>query len=93
MDLHASQMQGFFQVPVDNLYAEPAIAQYIRTNIPDYKNGVIVAKNPGATKRCVLAPPRPQQQSGTGRPGGGRADRWHERPFGGRCTGCARSLA
>lgn len=24
MDLHASQIQGFFDIPVDNLYAEPA---------------------------------------------------------------------
>ena len=84
MDLHASQMQGFFQVPVDNLYAEPAIAQYIRTNISDYKNGVIVAKNPGATKRCVHVP-LPQQ----------RGRRRHKMavltvgvcPFVGRCIG------
>ena len=25
MDLHASQIQGFFDIPVDNLYAEPAV--------------------------------------------------------------------
>lgn len=51
MDLHASQIQGFFQVPVDNLVAEPTIASYIRTHISDYSNGVVVAKNPGAAKR------------------------------------------
>ena len=68
MDLHASQMQGFFGVPVDNLYAEPVIAQYIKLNIPDYTNGVIVAKNPGATKRSVnplfgIAVTRPSPRS------------------------------
>ena len=32
MDLHASQIQGFFNVPVDNLYAEPSTERYIRAN-------------------------------------------------------------
>ena len=53
MDLHASQSSGFFSVPVDNLIAEPSIAEYIRSNIPDYTNGVVVAKNTGGAKRCV----------------------------------------
>merc|ERR1711934_177260 len=35
MDLHASQIQGFFDVPVDNLYAEPAILKYITEKIRD----------------------------------------------------------
>ena len=30
MDLHASQMQGFFKCPVDNLVAEPLLAKWIR---------------------------------------------------------------
>ncbi len=51
MDLHSSQMQGFFSVPVDNLYAEPSIAQFIQSNIQGYNEGVVVAKNPGAMKR------------------------------------------
>jgi ribose-phosphate pyrophosphokinase len=42
VDLHASQIQGFFNIPVDNLFAEPSILRYIRENI-DYKNGVIVS--------------------------------------------------
>jgi ribose-phosphate pyrophosphokinase len=33
MDLHASQIQGFFNVPVDNLYAEPSAIKWIRENI------------------------------------------------------------
>ncbi|KAG9703415.1 phosphoribosyl diphosphate synthase, partial [Aureobasidium melanogenum] len=33
MDLHASQIQGFFNVPVDNLYAEPSTLRWIRDNL------------------------------------------------------------
>jgi len=33
MDLHASQIQGFFNVPVDNLYAEPSSVKWIRENL------------------------------------------------------------
>jgi ribose-phosphate pyrophosphokinase len=51
MDLHASQIQGFFNVPVDNLYAEPSTLKYIAENIPDYKNGVIVSPDAGGAKR------------------------------------------
>ncbi|KAI9832452.1 MAG: hypothetical protein M1826_001776 [Phylliscum demangeonii] len=40
MDLHASQIQGFFNVPVDNLYAEPSMLRYIR-DVFDYRNAVI----------------------------------------------------
>jgi ribose-phosphate pyrophosphokinase len=53
MDLHASQTQGFFDIPVDNLYAEPAIAQYIRANIPDYEKCVIVSPDAGGAKRVT----------------------------------------
>ncbi|KIW08560.1 uncharacterized protein PV09_00525 [Verruconis gallopava] len=53
IDLHASQMQGFFKCPVDNLVAEPLIAKWIRQNIPDWKRGVVVSKNPGGSKRVT----------------------------------------
>lgn len=53
VDLHASQMQGFFTKPVDNLYAEPLLARWIRYNIPDWRNCVVVSKNPGGTKRVT----------------------------------------
>lgn len=53
MDLHASQMQGFFQRPVDNLYAEPVIARWITQTVPNWQNGVIVSKNAGGAKRFV----------------------------------------
>ncbi len=53
MDLHSSVIQGFFDRPVDNLLAEPSIAKYIKEHIPDYTDGVIVAKNAGGAKRVT----------------------------------------
>ncbi|GJE86132.1 phosphoribosyl pyrophosphokinase [Phanerochaete sordida] len=60
MDLHASQIQGFFDVPVDNvsapsfhlLYAEPSAIQYIRNNF-DLQNVVIVSPDAGGAKRAT----------------------------------------
>ncbi|KAF9354080.1 hypothetical protein BGX26_008109 [Mortierella sp. AD094] len=53
MDLHASQMQGFFNIPVDNLYAEPTVAKWIEENVEDWENGVVVSKNAGGAKRVT----------------------------------------
>ncbi|KAG5463532.1 MAG: ribose-phosphate pyrophosphokinase 1 [Olpidium bornovanus] len=53
MDLHASQIQGFFNVPVDNLYAEPCVLKYIRDEIPNYRNAVIVSPDAGGAKRSA----------------------------------------
>ncbi|CAJ0834389.1 13859_t:CDS:2 [Entrophospora sp. SA101] len=53
MDLHASQIQGFFNIPVDNLYCEPSMLKYISTNIPDYKNAIIVSPDAGGAKRAT----------------------------------------
>jgi len=53
IDLHASQMQGFFKCPVDNLVAEPLLARWIRVNVPNWKEAVVVSKNPGGTKRVT----------------------------------------
>lgn len=53
MDLHASQMQGFFTKPVDNLYGAPTLARWIRHNIPNWQEAVVVSKNPGGTKRVT----------------------------------------
>ncbi|KAG0359443.1 hypothetical protein BGZ54_009959 [Gamsiella multidivaricata] len=53
MDLHASQMQGFFNIPVDNLYAEPTVAKWIQENVEDWENGVVVSKNAGGAKRVT----------------------------------------
>ncbi|PFH59121.1 hypothetical protein XA68_12787 [Ophiocordyceps unilateralis] len=53
VDLHASQMQGFFKCPVDNLHAEPIIAKWIRGNVPNWREAVVVSKNAGGTKRVT----------------------------------------
>ncbi|EDO16118.1 hypothetical protein Kpol_1001p30 [Vanderwaltozyma polyspora DSM 70294] len=53
MDLHSSQMQGFFSKPVDNLYGGPSLARWIKENVEDYENAVVVSKNPGGTKRVT----------------------------------------
>lgn len=52
MDLHASQIQGFFNVPVDNLYAEPSTLRWIRDNLV-VGDCVIVSPDAGGAKRCV----------------------------------------
>lgn len=50
MDLHADQLQGFFDVPVDHLYGSPIFVPYIRSlNLP---NLVVAAPDMGGTKRA-----------------------------------------
>jgi len=46
MDLHAPQIQGFFHVPVDHLYALPVIAAYFRRKVK--RDWVVVAPDVGA---------------------------------------------
>ncbi|KAI0314503.1 phosphoribosyl pyrophosphokinase [Amylostereum chailletii] len=53
MDLHANQIQGFFDFPVDNLYSEPLMLAYIRNNIAGWKNGIIVSPDAGGAKRVT----------------------------------------
>jgi len=52
MDLHASQIQGFFNVPVDNLYAEPSVLRWIRENRGG-EDTVIVSPDAGGAKRAT----------------------------------------
>lgn len=53
VDLHASQIQGFFDVPVDNLTSEPSIARWIRSNVDDWRDAIIVSPDAGGAKRYV----------------------------------------
>ncbi|KAF4027318.1 hypothetical protein G4228_019157 [Cervus hanglu yarkandensis] len=46
--------KGFFDIPVDNLYAEPAVLQWIRENITDWKNCIIVSPDAGGAKSLCL---------------------------------------
>lgn len=53
MDLHQKEIQGFFDIPVDNLRASPFLIDYIQHKIPDYSNAIIVARTPGQAKRAT----------------------------------------
>ena len=50
MDLHAGQIQGFFDIPVDNLFAAPVIIEYIKDNFN--KDLVIVSPDAGGVERA-----------------------------------------
>ena len=54
MDLHDPQYQGFFDVPVDNLYGKALIQSYIQTNLSEYKDAVVVSPDAGGAKRATL---------------------------------------
>ncbi len=49
VDLHAGQIEGFFNIPVDHLRAMPLFADYLRER--DLRNAVVVAADDGAVKR------------------------------------------
>ncbi|MCE2687266.1 MAG: ribose-phosphate pyrophosphokinase [Rickettsiales bacterium] len=51
LDLHAGQIQGFFDIPVDNLYSSPVFAEDIKKNFED-KNLVIVSPDVGGLVRA-----------------------------------------
>jgi len=51
MDLHAGQIQGFFDIPVDNLYAGPTLRAYIAATLPT-ANAVIVSPDAGGVERA-----------------------------------------
>jgi ribose-phosphate pyrophosphokinase len=53
MDLHSSQVQGFFDCPVDNLFAAPATIQWIKQNIEDWENCCLVSPDAGGTRRVT----------------------------------------
>ncbi len=50
MDLHAGQIQGFFNIPVDHLYAAPVMLEYIKTNYRD--DIVVVSPDAGGVERA-----------------------------------------
>lgn len=53
LDFFVFIVQGFFDIPVDNLYAEPAVLKWIKENIPEWKNSIIVSPDAGGAKRWV----------------------------------------
>jgi len=51
MDLHAAQIQGFFNIPVDNLYASPVLLDYVRKKY-NLENLIIVSPDAGGVERA-----------------------------------------
>jgi ribose-phosphate pyrophosphokinase len=50
VDLHASQIQGFFNLPVDNLFAAPVLLEYMRMNFQN--DIVVVSPDAGGVERA-----------------------------------------
>jgi ribose-phosphate pyrophosphokinase len=50
MDLHAGQIQGYFNIPVDNIFAAPVLLKYMRSYFQD--NLVIVSPDAGGVERA-----------------------------------------
>ncbi len=50
MDLHAGQIQGFFNIPVDNLFATPILLEYFKERYAD--NTVVVSPDTGGVERA-----------------------------------------
>ncbi|MDD2582045.1 MAG: ribose-phosphate pyrophosphokinase, partial [Desulfuromonadaceae bacterium] len=51
VDLHAGQIQGFFNIPVDNLYAAPVILDYLKDRFSG-EQVVMVSPDAGGTERA-----------------------------------------
>ncbi|MFT5000587.1 MAG: ribose-phosphate pyrophosphokinase [Paracoccaceae bacterium] len=52
MDLHATQIQGFFDIPVDNLYASPVFAMEIEHAFPKLDNLMVISPDVGGVGRA-----------------------------------------
>jgi len=52
IDLHAAQIQGFFDIPLDHLYAAPVIVKDIRNHFSDLSKVVIVSPDVGGVVRA-----------------------------------------
>src|SRR5713226_8240248 len=51
VDLHAGQIQGFFNIPVDNLYAMPVLVQYLRKRL-EGQRVTVVSPDAGGVERA-----------------------------------------
>jgi ribose-phosphate pyrophosphokinase len=53
LDLHAPQIQGFFDIPVDHLYATPVLVKHVRAHAHfDPQHTVVVSPDVGGIKMC-----------------------------------------
>ena len=65
IDLHASQIQGFFDIPVDHLYAAPVIVNYFQEN--PIENLIVVTPDTGGAERARAYAKRLNTGFGVGR--------------------------
>ena len=52
MDLHAGQIQGFFDMPSDHLYASPVLLEHMHKRFPDPSDVVVVSPDAGGVERA-----------------------------------------
>lgn len=52
MDMHVAQIQGFFNIPTDHLYASPVFLDDIRKHFPNAEEAVIVSPDAGGVERA-----------------------------------------
>jgi len=53
LDLHAAQIQGFFDIPVDHLYASPVLMQAVRRINCDPRDFIVLSPDEGSVKRVL----------------------------------------
>src|SRR5262249_32671794 len=54
LDLHAAQIQGFFNIPVDHLHAGPVINDFVRTLEIPFKDFVVLSPDEGSIKKALM---------------------------------------
>ena len=54
LDLHAAQLQGFFDIPVDHLHAGPVINEYVRKLQIPLRDFVVLSPDEGAVKKSLV---------------------------------------
>jgi ribose-phosphate pyrophosphokinase len=54
LDLHAAQIQGFFNIPVDHLHAGPVINDFVRTLDIPIKDFVVLSPDEGSIKKALV---------------------------------------
>ena len=52
MDLHAAQLEGFFDIPVDHLTGAPILSHYFKEHLTDFSKTVVVAPDVGGVARA-----------------------------------------
>src|ERR1700688_4466038 len=53
LDLHAAQIQGFFDIPVDHLHASPVINEYVRSLEIPTQDFVVLSPDEGSIKKAL----------------------------------------